>query len=274
LKKLGKYDILDTVKKWKLLFMNLRLCAFADEAEKDLFGQIEALKRNEISLLELRNVNGKNVSDLTDDECHYIKKELNKKSIKIWSLGSSLGKSNLDDENNISKCKRLLEIAKILGTERIRIFSFYNANEQESKVIEKLNIFLQLARKQGITLCHENEKEIFGDTPKKCEKIFEKLPLLRGVFDPANFIQCGVTNTLEAYKKLQKRIEYLHIKDATADGLVVPSGNGIGNIKELIKLFAQNEPNGVISIEPHLSATPSNEAFDTAVKSVKNILKI
>ena len=37
----------------------IKLCAFADEAESSLDGQIAALKRNDISYLELRSIAGK-----------------------------------------------------------------------------------------------------------------------------------------------------------------------------------------------------------------------
>ena len=50
---------------------------------------------------------------------------------------------------------------------------------------------------------------------------------LDGVFDPANFVQCGI-DTIEAFELLQDRITYLHIKDALPDGSVVPAGKGHG----------------------------------------------
>ena len=40
----------------------IRLCAFADEAASDKTGQIAALKRNGIALLEFRSVDGKNIA--------------------------------------------------------------------------------------------------------------------------------------------------------------------------------------------------------------------
>ena len=43
--------------------MMIKLCAFADEAESSLAGQIAALKRNNIPYLELRSIAGKNVRD-------------------------------------------------------------------------------------------------------------------------------------------------------------------------------------------------------------------
>ena len=43
----------------------MKLCAFADEASAAISGQIAALQRNGISLLEIRGVNGKNIKDVT-----------------------------------------------------------------------------------------------------------------------------------------------------------------------------------------------------------------
>ena len=48
--------------------MMIKLCAFADEAESSLAGQIAALKRNDISYLELRSIAGKNVKDFSLEE--------------------------------------------------------------------------------------------------------------------------------------------------------------------------------------------------------------
>ena len=45
--------------------MNYRLCAFADEADQLLTGQIAALQRNGVSLLEIRGVDGENISVLS-----------------------------------------------------------------------------------------------------------------------------------------------------------------------------------------------------------------
>ena len=54
----------------------MRLCAFADEASSELFGQIAALKRNGISQLEIRGVNGKNIKDLSSEEVKAVKAAL------------------------------------------------------------------------------------------------------------------------------------------------------------------------------------------------------
>ena len=53
--------------------MNFRIAAFADEADGQLANQIEAMHRNRISLLEIRNVNGTNVADLTPAQAREIR---------------------------------------------------------------------------------------------------------------------------------------------------------------------------------------------------------
>ena len=73
----------------------IKLCAFADEANGSLQGQIEALKRNGIAYLELRNVNGKNVSAITLEEAKEYAEILKENEIKVYSLGSPVGKVDI-----------------------------------------------------------------------------------------------------------------------------------------------------------------------------------
>ena len=75
----------------------------------------------------------------------------------------------------------------------------------------------------------------------------------KAVFDPANFVQCGV-DTLKAYELLEDHIEYFHIKDALAEnGMVVPAGEGDGRIREVFAKLEQAGYEGFLSLEPHLT---------------------
>lgn len=52
---------------------------------------------------------------------------------------------------------------------------------------------------------------------------------------------------------LNPYITYMHIKDADENGIVVPPGQGIGNIGELLKrYYAKGGRN--LTLEPHLKA--------------------
>ena len=129
----------------------IRLCAFADEADEMLVRQIEALKRNGISLIELRSVNGKNVSELTDEEAIEVKDMLSENGISVWSVGSPLGKVNISEaEAHMQKVRRVCELAKILNAGQIRMFSFFEAYEKSDAVKKYLTEMCEIAGEYGV----------------------------------------------------------------------------------------------------------------------------
>jgi sugar phosphate isomerase/epimerase len=271
---------------------NIKFCAFADEASSKLCGQIVALQRNGLELLEIRGVDGKNIADITADEAKEIKKRLDDGGIRVWSSGSPIGKVDihLDFAAELERFKRTLETAVILGAENMRMFSFYKTSEGDiDEIVDRIGAFLDVANGSGVDLCHENEKGIFGDIPEKCALLHKQLPSLKAVFDPANFVQCGA-DTINAWSLLSPYVKYLHAKDADADGKVVPCGMGNGNVPYVFGEFSKMG-GGVITLEPHLksfvglsaleggdtsavggmSFASSDEAFDYAVNAAKNI---
>lgn len=233
--------------------INFKLSAFADESGEQLTQQIQALKRNEIKHIEIRGVNGNNISDLTVSETKEIAKMLSENSIIVSAIGSPIGKVsiNSDLKKETERLKDIAEKANILGTDKIRIFSFYDTNEKsKEKVLEQLFKFQQTISETGVKLCHENEKGIYGDTPEKNLEIVENIPEIKLVFDPANYIQCNI-NPKQAWDMLKNHVEYLHIKDAVKTGEVVPAGQGIGRLDAIIYEYKQMGKS-LLSLEPHL----------------------
>ena len=110
---------------------------------------------------------------------------------------------------------------------------------------------MDLANGTGITICHENEKGIYGDIPERCLEIHKALPEMPAIFDPANYIQCGA-DTLKAWEIIKGFVKYLHIKDALPNGSVVPAGKGIGNLPFILDDFRKNGGK-CVTIEPHLT---------------------
>ncbi len=277
----------------------MKLCAFADEASSATEGQIDALKRNGFSYVEVRGVDGKNVKKLTDTEAKEFRKRLDDEGLAVWSIGSPIGKYPLDRDpsHHFDEFKRVIELAYMLGTQRIRMFSFYPI-KGESNDTTRARVFERLEKMCALTpsdiiLCHENEKEIFGENAENCLAIHNAFPKIRGVFDPANFVQCGV-NTLVAWEMLKEHIDYLHIKDAAPDGTVVPAGMGIGNVQKIVKRYLA-QGGDAMTLEPHLHDfvglsvlengqslkadvvkryANNREAFDAAADALKSILEI
>ncbi|MBQ7324348.1 MAG: sugar phosphate isomerase/epimerase [Clostridia bacterium] len=269
--------------------------AFADEASPLFYEQIDAMRKSGITHLEMRGVNGRNVSSMTREEVRCAKYMLDQAGLSVWSIGSPVGKIKISDPfgPHLDSFKRLLDAAVTCKASVMRIFSFYDVKTDADKAeaISRLQTLVDTAKGSGVLLCHENEKGIYGDTAENCVEILTAVPELGSVFDPANFIQCGV-DPLTAWGMLADRTTYLHIKDALADGRVVPAGCGLGNLPAIIADFGARGGK-VLSLEPHLtvfkgladleedqktdidpfSYPSAQEAFRVAADSLKGIVE-
>lgn len=245
----------------------MKIYAFADEASANIDEQIKAMKENKLDGLEIRNVDGVNISRITKEKAEEVRKKLDGAGLRVWTIGSPIGKIDIEKDDfalHTEKFKHTLELADILGAENIRLFSFFtpaeNRDSYKDKVIERLSAFCEIAKGSGITLCHENEKGIYGDIPERCLEIHKALPEMKAIFDPANYVQCEV-DTLKAWEMIKPYVKYLHIKDALADGNVVPAGKGIGNVKFILDDYIGNG-GGSVTVEPHLTVFDGLKALE------------
>lgn len=247
------------------------LAAFADEAGSDVEVQIRALQENGVPCLEIRGVGDKNVTDLTVDEAKELKKRLDDAGISVWSIGSPLGKISVGDEfaPHLDTFKHTLELSRVLGAGNIRMFSFFCPKGEAAYcrdiVFERLHQFCAAAQGSGITLCHENEKGIYGDTADRCLDILRNFPAIKAVYDPANFLQCG-EDTIRAWELLEPYIAYMHVKDVREDGVVVPAGQGHGRIPELLERY-EKMGGQVLTLEPHLAVFKGLDALENGEKT-------
>ncbi len=240
---------------------NLIMSAFADEYCDSFLGQVKAMKDFGIGYIEVRFVDKKNISTLTDEELGNAKAILDEHGIKISSIGSPLGKINLNDDfdEHLALTRRVCEIAKRLETSLVRVFSFYlpkgkTREECRSAVIERLEKMIAVAEEYGITLCHENEAKIYGESPEMCLDILSHFGgRLKAVFDMGNFVLDNYKPYPDAYEKLLPYIEYFHIKDSLYAGAIVPAGKGEAQIKEVLDDYrGRGAKDTFITLEPHL----------------------
>ena len=251
---------------------SIKLCAFADEASAATEGQIKALVENHIPYLEIRGVNGTNISGLSHEAALQFKTQLDAAGIRVWSIGSPAGKSHISEDFQKEKDQfaRLMEMADIFEAPCIRLFSFYGTDGSDAcfdEVCDRLQAFCDMAKAGGVRPCHENEKGIYGDTADRCLKLHKSLPQLSAVFDPANFVQCG-QDIMTAWEMLAPYVWYGHIKDATFDGRIVPPGEGVGALREYLPLYAamarDGMTSGILTLEPHLMEFVGLSALENA----------
>ena len=130
------------------------LSAFADEVSPNLEDQIQALKRNGFAYLEPRNIDG-GILTKTEEELYAIRARLDEAGIGISSLGSPIGKYKITDDfaPHMEDFRKAIKACKILGTNRMRIFSFFVDQEELSihrnEVHKRMEALLDEAEKEG-----------------------------------------------------------------------------------------------------------------------------
>lgn len=277
----------------------LLLSAFADEYSNSFDKQLEYLNSRDIKYIELRFLDGKNIADLTAAEAKEVAKKLADANIGVSSIGSPLGKINIADDfaPHMDKAKQTFETANIVGAKNIRMFSFYlpegeTREQNRDGVLERLDKMATLAQEYGVTLCHENEAKIYGESPEQCLDILSHFGgRIKCVFDMGNFVLDNYKPFPDAYNMLRDYIEYFHIKDALYAGAIVPPGCGEASIPEIFDTVKTDFDRDVfVTLEPHLQTfdglnqlvgkTFDNPykfetgeiAFEEAVKKIKEIL--
>lgn len=244
------------------MYNNITITGFSDEISSNVTKQFEHLNSLGIKYFDPRGIDGINISELSDEKTAELKGKMQKYDIKVACVGSPIGKIKITDpmEPHIEKLKKVIKITKELGAKYIRMFSFYIPEGEHEKyrgeVIDRLLAMVKIAEDEGVILLHENEKDIYGDTAKRCAELFEEIksPAFGCVFDPANFVQCGETVYPDCYEILKPYITYMHIKDAQKNGDVVPAGVGAGGIKEILADLIKNGYKGFACLEPHLGS--------------------
>lgn len=239
------------------------ISGFIDEIATDFDRQCEVAAGLGLSKVELRSAWGINVLDLDDVQLLRVKRILETYGLTLSSVGSPLGKVNIDADfdAHFERAKRAIEVARHFDSEYIRVFSFFVSTPgglpgDRSAVVDQMGQLARLAEDAGVVLLHENEKGIYGDTPDRCRDIILSVasPFLKAVWDPANFVQIGVKPFTDGYSMLKPYIEYVHVKDALlSTGEVVAAGEGDGEIQDTLLALYQDGFDGYFSLEPHLT---------------------
>jgi sugar phosphate isomerase/epimerase len=261
------------------------LAAFGDEISPVLDEQIQVMLANDVRYLEFRGMEGRGIIDYPLPEVKAAYQKLVDAGMGVSAVGSPIGKIGIQDDfaPHLDRFKKTIEVAHALETKYIRMFSFFIPEGHDpaiyrDEVLKRWTAFVEAAKGSGLTLLHENEKHIYGDTAERCLDLLNTLncDYVKATFDPANFVQCEVETYPHAFNLLRKHTIYLHIKDARyADGGVTPAGEGEGKLPEILAELHRAGFEGFASIEPHLAhSLPGGgpELFGVAANALKKLL--
>ena len=251
------------------------LSAFGDEIADDVDEQLRVLNELDIRYLELRRAWGTNVLELSDDEVSRLADRCEAHSISVSCIGSPVGKSPIGQPIGevVSDLERILDVAQMLGTDRVRIFSFYPEAEGQQDAcvdesISRLGAMAKAAAERDAVLLLENEGGLIGDTPERCRAIVEGVdsPSLRFVWDTGNFPHSGVERAVDrGWPLLAEYTVYVQVKDAlVSDQTITVAGEGDGQIPELLANLRDAGYRGFLALEPHLKVAGKRGGFSGA----------
>jgi sugar phosphate isomerase/epimerase len=240
------------------------LSGFSDEIAQDFSEQCSVVAGLGLKYLELRSAWGTNVLDLDDDQLTLVQALLAEHGLQVSSIGSPIGKIGIEDDfgPHLDRMRHAADVARRLGAPYVRIFSFFipagaDPDSYRDEVLRRMTALAEVAQDADLVLLHENEKEIYGDVPRRCLDVVTSVasPHLRLAWDPANFVQVGVKPFTEGYADLRPHLAYVQIKDALfSDASVVVAGAGDGEVVDTVRALRDDGFDGFFSLEPHLGS--------------------
>ncbi|MEV4538506.1 sugar phosphate isomerase/epimerase family protein [Asanoa sp. NPDC049518] len=247
------------------------LSGFGDEIDADPVVQLAVLSALGARHLELRSAWDVNVVDLSPAQLDSIAALLRERGMAVSAIASPIGKVRIteDPAGELDRLDRAIAAAHRLDCRYIRLFSFYRppgatARDIRDDVLRRTREWADRAEANDAVLVHENEKDIYGDTPDRVRDLVESVgsPALKVAWDNANFVQVGVRPFTDGYALLRPYLEYLQVKDAiAATGEVVPAGEGDGELRETLTALRDDGYAGFASLEPHLAMQHATGGF-------------
>jgi len=265
------------------------ISGFGDEISPDLVEQMDCMEALGIKHIEVRGVWGKGVLDLSDEQLARVKSEMSARGFGVSAIGSPIGKIKITDDfaEHMARFRRAIHCAKALGTDNIRIFSYFMPEGDDpavhrDEVMRRMRAKVELAEGEGVVCLHENERNIYGDVPQRCRDILETVdsPNLLSIFDPANYVHCGVTPYDDGWELLEKWTVYMHVKDSKLDKTVTAAGEGDGQVAKVLRALRPRAERTTVflSLEPHLAHAgrmngfSGAELFGKAARGLTNVL--
>lgn len=265
----------------------VKLSFFADEASPCLDGQLRLAASLGLDWMELRIVDGRNISTFTEEQTRALARRMQDEGIGVSAIASPVGKVSLSEPfgNQLTLLEHICVQATLLGTRNIRIFSFFDTEEADApEVLDRIGRMVEVARRYPVCLLHENDSALFGHSAARCALLAEHFypDHFALVYDPGNFVWGeGISdNVASCWPLLAGYVRHIHIKDwvlGHSDKGVLP-GDGDAQIEALIEALSQSAYEGFVTLEPHTAGggpfggTTTPEQFQRALSRVRHYM--
>ena len=243
----------------------------SDESGQAIDTQIKAHKELGWEYLELRMIDGENLTAVSDAKFDEVYEKVTAAGMKVSCFGGAIANwarpITCDPQIDIDDLAQAIPRMQKFGTEFIRVMSYPNDADNplsddtwRKEAISRMKVLAKMAEDGGIVLAHENCSGWGGQTAENSNILLGEVdsPALKSVFDTGNPVAHGV-DSWGWYKAVRDTIAYVHIKDAKiaetpGEEVYTYCGEGDGDVRKIVADLLATGYDGGISIEPHLAA--------------------
>jgi sugar phosphate isomerase/epimerase len=268
------------------------LGVFADDIDQNLDHALDVIQELGVKWVEIRSAWGKNLVFHADEQLEQIAQAIHARGLRVPCLAAPIFKSRLkgrgqasaqlfhaeerdDPTQQIELLRKAARIARLLGTHRVRCFSFWRISDDPTPIwadlLEQFEPAIKVAEKEDIILVVENDFECnLGDGEHTARFIQEVgSPHLRLLWDPGNAYFVGETAYPSGYEHGKHLIGHVHVKDAVRDPVTgkpswVTLGTGEVDLLGQLRALKADGYEGVVTMENHF--TPPNGSQEDGVR--------
>jgi sugar phosphate isomerase/epimerase len=290
-----------------------KLGSISDEWSQDFEEALKAMKSYGLKWVEIRTLWNMYNTETTPEQLQRIKDLLEKYEFKVSVLDTAFYKCVLPGTKPVGKdkdpypyseqievLKRGMERAHALGTNKVRVFSYWRVAspaEYFERIAADLSKAAELARQGGIRLVIENESACNVATGHELARILKLVPAENfGVnWDIGNGYWEGEVSFPTGYAALPKhRIWHMHLKDVrcgatakrqkaeawklkgqeskTSKCATAIVGTGQIDLVGQVRALARDGYQGTMSLEPEYEA-PNVTHLQATERSLEGLLK-
>jgi sugar phosphate isomerase/epimerase len=242
----------------------------SDEAGQPIEVQIKAHKELGWDYMEIRNVDNKNLTLISDEKFGEVYEKVTQAGLKVSCFSSGIAnwatQISGDFQKDVDELKNAIPRMHKFGTKYIRVMSWPNDKENPwpdekwgKEAVRRMKVLVGMAQDAGIIIAHENCSGWAGDDYKKAVRLAEEVdsPAFILLYDTGNVVAETDIEPMEFYNGLKPHIKYVHIKDYKKDSTgkrAVYCGEGDAMVREILADLKETGYNGFVSIEPHLAS--------------------
>lgn len=269
----------------------------SDEAGQAIDTQIKAHQELGWKHLELRLVDGQNITAVSDDLFEQVYEKVTAAGMTVSCFGSAIANwarpITCAAHMDVDDFARAIPRMRKFGTPFIRVMSYPNDPKSplpekawREEAIRRMKVLAKMAEDGGVILAHENCSGWGGLSAENSNILLREVdsPALKVVFDTGNPVAYG-QDAWNYYLNVVNDIVYVHIKDAkkvNGEDVYCYCGEGDGYVRAIVMDLLGNGYDGGLSIEPHLAAVihtgqkaaDESQLYATYIEYGRRLMKI